>query len=643
MMATESRKALAWALLVMALTQGANAGLEPTVEVLNVGPHIISITTYSLYLDSVNNVPATSFEAPDKKTVYIQIKVRDDNGFSDIVLRGSVKFKIVLWNGTHETDFSRFGSSYLNASFESGSGLEAVYRYAYVMANDDETRLGTPMYYRVKAEVSDDAMNESSNISSNNADYIYQCYISPHPPVQVLFDVSIDIPSNKKTIYPGDSFYAVVAITKMSPAGLDDIQIDYDLIDPINRTVDHFSEMVAINNTLYRVPVLYVSNSSRTGNYTFRVTVSYLGTQAWSEAFFNVLAYPTTTSSTTSTTSTTWGTNETTTTTTRRSSSSGGSSGGDDTDIDETQETGETSAPTTTLPPNPEVSLQSPSEVQAFSGDTKPILVVVENTGNVAVNDVTVFLGGALSVQKVIPERIDSLEPGASAVFIIDAKIPDDLVPADYDAVVKIISNDAVDEKSMKFVVLAKPLETGKVLTAKADDLNKLVDQVWSEAIKSGLSEDDESLAEVFSLLQASKDNINKAREDISGRQYESGQEEMDTAKARIEESVIKLASIKADKAAQQTNTIFVPIKTPSEITPSGVAAVTIAISALLLLGYDLYSRKRRGKRLEELYDLRATKDMIFGHMGGQGHKTSVAGSPGDNKETLNAIRKNIK
>jgi len=50
----------------------------------------------------------------------------------------------VLWNGTDETDFPRFGSSYINASFESGNGTDAVYRYAYTMDNYDETRLGNP-------------------------------------------------------------------------------------------------------------------------------------------------------------------------------------------------------------------------------------------------------------------------------------------------------------------------------------------------------------------------------------------------------------------------------------------------------------------------------------------------------------------
>lgn len=268
MMVIKSRKALAWALLVLSLTLSVNAVLEPVVEVANVGPQIISVSTYSLYLDSANNVPATSFTAPDKKTVYVQIKVRDKNGFSDVVLRGNVSVKIVLWNGTDESDYDTFGSSYVNASFESGSGIDATYRFSYMMNNYDETRLGTEspqLFYRVKAQVSDGTDTSTSNLTDNNVDYTYQCYIPPRPPIQVLFDVSIDIPSNKKTIAPGDSFYAAVAITKMSPAGLDDIQIDYSIFDPLNRTADHFSEMVAINGTIYRVPVLYLSNSSRPG------------------------------------------------------------------------------------------------------------------------------------------------------------------------------------------------------------------------------------------------------------------------------------------------------------------------------------------------------------------------------------------
>jgi hypothetical protein len=649
MMVINSRKALAWALLVLALTLSVNAVLEPVVEVINTGPRILSVDTYSLYLDSTNNVPAASFAAPDKKTVYVRIKVRDDNGFSDVVLRGHVKIKIVLWNGTDETDYPRFGSSYVNASFESGSGIEATYRYSYMMDNYDETRLGTespPLFYRVKVEVSDGEMNASSNQTSNNADYTYQCYIPPRPQ-QVLFDVSIDIPSNKKTIPPGESFYAVVAITKMSPAGLDDIQIDYSIIDPLNRTADQFSEMVAINSTIYRMPVLYLSNSSMQGRYTFRVSVSYLGTQAWSEAFFDVVlpVAPATTSTTNSITTTQVISNVTTTTRAGSSSGGGGSSNREETAVTQAATTiAPATTVATTLPTasNPGVSFYKyPPEVQAFSGDTKPILIVVENTGNVPLNDITVFLGGALKVEKVIPESVESLEPGERAVFIIDTKIPDNLAPADYNAVVKIISKDAVDERSMKFVVLARPVETAKVLNIQADELTKLADDIWSEAIKRGLGEDDASMEEVFSLLQSSKDLIGKARGDISGRNYDLSKVNMNAAKAVIEQSVLKLAALKAEKTAE-INTIFVPIKTPSEITPEWTAATVIAVTALTLLGSDLFLKRRKGKRLEELYDLRVTKDKIFGHMG-HGHKTSVAGSAHDNKETLNTIREKIK
>ncbi|MFZ2455495.1 MAG: hypothetical protein WAX07_03360 [Candidatus Altiarchaeia archaeon] len=648
-MVTRSRKALAWALLVLSLTLSVNSVLEPLVEVVNTGPQIVSVKTYSMYLDNTNNVPATSFAAPDKKAVYVQIKVQDDNGFSDVSLRGNVKIKIVLWNGTGETDYPRFGSSYVDASFESGSGIEATYRYAYMMDNSDETRMGNevlPLFYRVKVLVSDGEANASSNVSSNNADYAYQCYIPPRPPLQVLFDVSIDIPSNKKTIPPGDSFYAVVAITKMSPEGLDDIQIDYGIIDPLNRTVDHFSEMVAINTTIYRVPVLYLTNSSMPGRYIFRVTVSYMGTQAWSEAFFDVILPATTT--TYSTPTTTRGVSNVTTTT-QSSSTSGG--GGGHTDPEEPAVT-QTTTVATTLPvePSPEVSFYDyPPVVQAFSGDSKPILIIVENTGNVLLNDVTVFLGGALNVEKVIPASVDLLEPGARAVFIIDARIPDNLNPADYNTVVKIISQDAVDERSMKFVVLPRPAETAKTLNMEADDINKLADDVWSEAIKTGMREDDVRLSEIFELLSSSKDKINRAREDISGRRYIDGKETMDSAKTDIENSVLKLAGIKSEKSSEP-NVVFVPVEASTPLSPTWIAGVIIACLAIILVGYDLFMKKRKGRRLEELYDLRMTKDLIFGHMNARkGHKTSIAGSSdsgdkrGDNKETLKTIKEKTK
>jgi hypothetical protein len=43
MMVTRSRKALAWALLVLSLTLSVNSVLEPSVEVVNAGPQIVSV------------------------------------------------------------------------------------------------------------------------------------------------------------------------------------------------------------------------------------------------------------------------------------------------------------------------------------------------------------------------------------------------------------------------------------------------------------------------------------------------------------------------------------------------------------------------------------------------------------------------
>jgi len=112
---------------------------------------------------------------------------------------------------------------------------------------------------------------------------------------------------------------------------------------------------------------------------------------------------------------------------------------------------------------------------------------------------------------------------------------------------------------------------------------------------------------------------------------------------------VLKLAALKTEKAAA-SNVVFVPVNMPSSLSPTWTAAVVIACLALILLGYDLLMKKRKGRRLEELYELRATKDLVFGHIAGRkGHKTSVFGSSGecdkrgDNKETLKTIKDKIK
>jgi hypothetical protein len=536
----------------------------------NFPPIITSVKTFSSYTNVSENTPSTHFSTPSNRTVYIQINVSDPNGYEDININGYVMVKLVLWNTTDDEDFDRFGLDYVNATLESGSVTDAVYTYSFVMDDNDETRLGTedpPQFYRVKAEVSDGTDIVESNTSSEQVgNYTYKGL--------VLFDLSIDIPENKKTIHPADSFYATVQITKVSPQGLDDVSVSYSIIDPLNRTVDYYTENVAINGTVYRLPVLYVPADAITGRYTFSVLVMYLGVGSWTEAYFDVAP--------------------------RRGIGDGGH-GGPTTTV----------ATTVTTTPPQRISLEFyslPSEVYAFQGETKPVMVIIENTGNVTVTDVKLALITSLNIVNILPEEV-SINPGEKKVFILEVRVDDNATEGSYPSVVKILSPKVENQASITFIVFGKPSDYRKQLTQRIEDLTKITDDIWKEAVKVSTSENTQNITEVFNLLQRSKGKIGEAKEFMTYVRYNDTEKSLEMAVKFIELGVVELAKIKTPQNQSTTTQTVVQTKL-IDLNLVILAAFFLIVLLFLLL---LRRNTKLSKQVHEFYDLGRIKGMIFG------------------------------
>lgn len=594
--------------VVYSIVSTGYASFSASVIVGNVAPEIISVKTFSSYVDDSNNVPETSFTYPDKRTVYIQVKARDYNKYQDIQENGSVKIKIVLWNGSAETEFTRFGSSYLNASFESGSGTDVIYTYTFQMSDSDSDRTA-PHYYRVKTQVSDAEFNVTSNISDEqNADYTYEVTTSP-PPELVLFDITIDIPEDNRVMEPGESFYAAVAITKISPPGVRDIQIEYRIVDPDGTAVDSFTETVAVNDTIYRVPVLYIPLNATPGTYRFRASVAYGGVLVWSEALFTVQASgPTTTTTIPSTSTTTVASTSTTTTTAPGATTT--------TTIKRKHGTHrDRDIPTTITPPvvmKREIFIyRHPQEIHAFKGESKPVLVIVENIGDLVLNGVTVYIGGPDVIDKIVPGKIDDVEPGSRRIFIIEIKIPSDMAAGEYDLVLKAIATHATDERHIRLVVLEKPSEPDKLLGRQMDELKELVGDIWIETAQRGL--EGKNVSQVFKSLDSAKDSISKAKEYWRNKEYDKTRDAIKDVKRHIEEAIIKLA-MKPEKEVE-IKEIFSTKEVTLYVLPPGywIFAI-IALLSVVLLIYNRYKVKITGAVLKEKYEFLRVKDQILKH-----------------------------
>ena len=641
---------LAIAALMFSSCLSVYAEVNAGVSVANQEPGIISVKTFSSYTDDSNNVPDSYFSSSGNNTVYVQVKANDNNGYLDIRQNGYVKVKIVLWDTNTETVFSRFGSSYQPATFEAGNENQTIYTYSFLMDPSDAARLGNelpPLYYRVKAQVSDGTAFTTSNTSAQqNADYAYngthyqpppEPYTPPttRPPFPVTFDLSITIPENKRVVDAGDSFYATVAVTKISPPGQVDVYMTYKIIDPENRTVAYLAEVVAMNYSVYRVPVLYLPTDAESGQYIFRAGVSYDGVNLWSEAAFEVRGSPaTTTTIPGNATTTTHGATTTTrplaTTTTHEPTTTttikhGGWDIGGGIIIPEIpvlipEETKKS-----------EVSIDKyPIEVYGFKGESKPVMTVIENTGDTELEDVTVYIGGPTTMETIVPEKIDVMDIGSRKVFIMNIKIPEELKAGEYVMVLKAITMQATDERSIKLIVLEKPDAPEIEVKSRIDELNKLADAVWAETVKLGISEEDKNVAEVFTSLKNAKDILEQAKEDWKNKKYLKSQEALKNVRDEIEASVIKLATINSERKKETKE-----IRSEKEITiymmsPIFWAIAITAIIVTILLIHERFKSSKPVEKLDELYDLWRTKDLILGRTGGSGNEGRMkeAGDP---------------
>jgi len=134
-------------------------------SIINSEPVIKSINTFSLYVSSDDNKQEDNFTIcsnEDTKKVHIQVKVSDADGIGNIT---NVTFKILLLNGTTESDFDSFGNDSISLTFESGSGANAIYKYTFNMSINDSKRQD-PLFYRIKSNVTD-GISTSTTLNIN--------------------------------------------------------------------------------------------------------------------------------------------------------------------------------------------------------------------------------------------------------------------------------------------------------------------------------------------------------------------------------------------------------------------------------------------------------------------------------------------
>ena len=331
-------------LLIVQFVLADNA--QMTVSVQNTAPSINSITTYEAYTSSASNTQQSAFTLcsnANSKKVYIQINASDSNGYQDISSDGFVRYKIVLLNGTNESNFTRFGDLFVNASLETGNGTEVIYNASFDMLSSDQQRTA-PLYYQVQAQVYD-GTSQTNSTPSQGANYtfsIVSCASSsggggggggggaavtpsqstsieeePQRPAfpsfagfgafarasrktpapqqdgsaeEPLFDIFVEIPENYRIIIPGGELLTSIKLVNIGRAGRIDVYLDYDIKDALGKLIYKKRETVAVETQASFVRIFDIPPNTRPGRYFIHARLQYFnGLYADSEASFEVV------------------------------------------------------------------------------------------------------------------------------------------------------------------------------------------------------------------------------------------------------------------------------------------------------------------------------------------------------------------
>ncbi|MBN2518451.1 MAG: hypothetical protein JXB14_06385 [Candidatus Altiarchaeota archaeon] len=499
------------------------------VTVINSEPTIDSVITFRDYVnDSVNNRTTFFSVYNNTRNVFVQVKVSDLNGYRDL---DSVKVRVVFLNGSTESNFPSFGTSYVDANFESGTLTQAIYYCNFTMGPYDPTRLGIenpPLYYRVKAQVSDGTSTVTSDTSSSeNEDYTYEGYLPS-------FDIEVNIQSGYGVAEPGDEVVAGINITKFAPPGAKNINITYELINPLDVVVDSLTESTSVTNSINATRNLTVPVGSPDGPYKFRVTVSYPEGLTSSEAGLSVV-YP-----------------------------------------EEEEEEEEEEEPTRpisgyVMPPESVPFRQKgpfdvivPESFSIYPQEERLLSIIIANDGQIDILDVNISLTGIIIPSKITPESVEVLAAGDKTLFIATIKAPGNLAIGKYTMILKVFSEGVkIKEERIGMEVLyleGMQLEiTGEeLLRSELFNLRSTHDQLWGFGMEKGSMGLEVSGA--VSLMNEAESYLAGAESSLDEGDLLQARRYLERAKSLIEKATLELSQLKVVEPRTQYELILVII-----------------------------------------------------------------------------------
>ncbi|MBI4450514.1 hypothetical protein HY642_00940, partial [Candidatus Woesearchaeota archaeon] len=155
---------MTWLALFMLSLLALQAGgvVLTGISIVNAGPSINAVATFSSYANRSENVPSSGFSYAQGSVVYVQANITDLNGYSDVVQAVAV---LALFD--NRTGIETLLARQRVGRREFAAGNEALFTFTFDMISADETRQA-PLFYRVRVNATD-----GSIVGSGFADFTF--------------------------------------------------------------------------------------------------------------------------------------------------------------------------------------------------------------------------------------------------------------------------------------------------------------------------------------------------------------------------------------------------------------------------------------------------------------------------------------
>jgi len=255
-----------------------------------------------------------------------------------------------------------------------------------------------------------------------------------------------------------------------------------------------------------------------------------------------------------------------------------------------------------------------PEGMNITQGGTLLFSVIVENTGELPLENVIVSLRGVLLDTEVFPSAVDILDIDSGQIFIIEVKAHEELTPGEYRLTLMAVSDYVAVKKEIVLFVMEKPdlpeeIERAR-LKAEIENIRGVIDRVWDETVESGLG--GKNVSGAFGLLKESKDSVDLATGYLEGKNYDKAREFIERSRNSLEESVVLLAKVNVTEKLVEVPRVEYALSETYRIL------LIIVVLMVLVLILERHRLKKSFSGVEEKFELDRLRAIFGRHRVGE-------------------------